>query len=123
MIGSRPLLQLRGSAGVIINEVTEDNISHPKAKRRKTYLAIAHERNQVVVAASTCEGALAFGAVEYLEDQAGVVGKAANDRQILLHVAVESPGAKVGDDGVEFAGLCSRIFNEGLDILERNPKR
>ena len=66
------------------DEVAKHHVAHAETERREVGFAVAHEREQLVVAAAAGERAFVFAAVERFEYDPGVIREAAHNREVEL---------------------------------------
>ena len=104
MLRGAPCVHLRLRCGDFIEEIDEHDVAHAEAERGQVHLAVAHQREQPIVASAASEGALVLRAVEHLEDDARVVREPAHNRVVHFDKRAEPARLHVGDDRCEFRG-------------------
>ena len=92
----QPRVHLRFGRRRVVDEIGQHHIAHAEAERGQVDFAVAHQAEQLVVAAAARERALVFAAIEDLENDAGVIGEPADDRVIDLDEPAEPARAQVG---------------------------
>ena len=93
------------------NQFAEDDVTHRKTDRGQRHGAVAELADQVVVTAAAGEGAEFPATVERFEDDAGIVGKAADDPEIDLNEVGEAAGAKRIDHPIQFFAAAFAVEN------------
>jgi hypothetical protein len=111
-----------GGGGAEFDQLGEGDVAHAEAEGGEVEAAIAHEADEVVIPAATGDGAEGVAAVEDLEDDAGVVGEAADDGGIELVEGGHAAGVKIGGEGVEFIEVAAGIGDEGAYFLDGEAK-
>ena len=101
-----PRVHLRLRGGDVGDEVREHHVAHAEAERGQIDFAVAHQAEQLVVAAAAGQGALVFAAVEDLKDDAGVIGETADDRVVDLDEAAESRASRSSRTDSVRPALC-----------------
>src|SRR5207247_2361884 len=85
VLAGQPGIALCRRGGDVCDEIGEDDIAHAEAERWQIDFAVAHQAEQLVVAPAASECAFVFAAIEDLEDDAGVIGEAADDGKIDIN--------------------------------------
>src|SRR5438128_2963394 len=95
------------SARDVVDQFAKNDVTHRKTKRRQRKRPVAYLRNQIVVAAAAGDCAKFSSAIECLENNAGVVSEAANNRHINLHEITEATNAQSGHEPLQFGALAT----------------
>jgi hypothetical protein len=89
------LLHLRASIIVFANQLAEHHVAHGEAERRHRSSAISQVADEIVVTPTPSDRSEFLRAIEYLEDNAGVVGEAAHDTRINLKISFQAAAAQI----------------------------
>ena len=72
------------------NQLPKDDVSHGKTKRRKRNRTVAEIADQIVVSSATGDRSQFSGAIEYFENDPGVVSESADNPHVDLDKLIES---------------------------------
>ena len=104
-----------------LEQFEQHHVAHAEAERGQVHLSAADELDEIVVASAAGDGAELALAVERLEDDAGVVGEAADDVVVHLHEVTETARPEVVEHGLQLRRRLAR-GDERLHIVEREAE-
>ena len=117
-VALEPDFQLNRGVGGLLDKIADNVVAHREAGGGHVGGSFGDRGNQSVVTATTRHGAHGFLRIEDLEDDAGIIGQPADDREIQLDEIGEAAGGEFIADGKKGERGVHRIGDEFTDGFE-----